>query len=81
MFNQFKGHHYRLYNKNQEKRFLLQQPVICSKTESKMLERMSGKFYKNLKLENFVDPPMTHFHQFINKSKFKRALGDKKFFP
>lgn len=42
---------------------------------------MSGPFYKKIKLENYVDAPMTHYHSFINKTKLKKSLGDKKFFP
>ena len=46
-----------------------------------MLERMSGKFYKKFKLENFVDPPFTHYQSFINKTKFKKAIGNKQYYP
>jgi hypothetical protein len=46
-----------------------------------MLERMSGKFYKKFKLENFVDPPFTHYQSFINKTEFKKAIGNRQYYP
>jgi hypothetical protein len=53
--------------KPNEHRFLVQQPVLCDRKESRMVERMAGRFYKNFKVENFVDPPFVYYHQYLNK--------------
>jgi hypothetical protein len=53
--------------KPNETRFLKQQPVLCDKKESKMLERMAGRYYKKIRLENFVDPPFIHYHQYLDQ--------------
>ena len=70
------GFHHHLYLKPQEKRFLQQHPVLCGLKESRMLERMAGKYYKKIKLENFVDEPFVHYQQYankVNRSAIKRG--------
>ena len=61
------GLHTHLYKKPVEKRYLQQQAVLAEKKEAKRLERMSGTFFKKLKLERFVDPPFIYYHPFIKK--------------
>lgn len=61
------GYHHRLYLKPPEKRFALQQAVLLKRTESKMVERMAGRYFKKLKIENFVDPPFVYYHPYMNK--------------
>jgi hypothetical protein len=52
-----------------EHRFLSQQPLLVGDKESKMLERMAGRYYKKLKLENFVDPPFTYYQSYARSIK------------
>ncbi len=70
-FSYIKGVHYRLYNKPVEDRFILQQPVLVPKKETKMLERMAGRYYKKLKIDRFVDKPFTLYHPYIKNENKK----------
>jgi hypothetical protein len=58
------GYHRRLWCKPMEKRFLQQQQVKVGKKESKMLERMAGKYYKKIKLQQFTSGPFSLYQQF-----------------
>ena len=65
----YQGYHHHLYYKPLEKRFLSQQPLLVGDKESKMLERMAGRYYKKLKLENFVDPPFSYYQSYARSIK------------
>jgi len=54
-----------------EKRFIQQQQVIVGDKESKMLERMAGKYFKKIKLERFVDEPFKYYHPYLKNKKFE----------
>jgi large subunit ribosomal protein L35 len=78
------AYHRRLYAKPVEKRFSLQQAVLVGRAESRTLERMSGRYYKRLKVENFVDAPFIYYHPYINKIKqmvYTQNRGNNKFYP
>jgi hypothetical protein len=57
--------------KPSEKKFLQQQAIIVGDKESKMLERMAGKYFKKIKLERFVDEPFTYYHPYLKNKKFE----------
>ena len=65
-----------------ERKALLQQMKITTKSESKMLERMAGPFFRKLKLNYFVDPPFSLYHPFLNRNTWKEEhINKPKFFP
>ncbi|CAF0975447.1 unnamed protein product [Brachionus calyciflorus] len=76
------GYHHHLYLKPLEKRFILQQSVLLKKRESKMVERMAGRYYKKIKLENFVDQPFSLYHPYLNRVNQSISTVKKpQFFP
>lgn len=76
------GFHHRLWTKSLDKRSLLQQSYIVGKTQSLMLERMAGRFYKKIKLDYFVEPPFSLYQPFMNQKKWSEEhLNKQRFFP
>lgn len=76
------GYHHHLYLKPAEKRFILQQPILLRNRESRMVERMAGRYYKKIKLENFVDPPFVFYHPYLNRvNQMNTSLKKTQYFP
>ncbi len=47
-----------------------------------MLERMAGRYYKKVDLNNFVDEPFTLYQPYMKRYGLKHELNDKpRFLP
>lgn len=70
------GYHKKLWLKQLEKRYLLQQFILCNKSLSRTVERMAGNYYKKINLNHIVDGPLTLYKPYLPYKPPK-----KKYFP
>jgi hypothetical protein len=71
-----------MWTKPEHCRYLKQQSYLLTKGESKILERMAGRFFKRLDWRNFVDEPFTYYQQYLKRPGLNHTLSEKpKFFP